>query len=345
MIRNTLKHNNDYTADKLRERLFAKYCAELVRESSNHTSFEQTKIRILSSREATSDQLLHSMLTNFIAERQSALQAHAWAEHKSAAPTSTRRSTPEEQHSQYVSPKSIAQRLAQLEQQFHDLALHFYETEANQVCDRIGALLRESTDDAAKERLSHYREMLGSMHRRRREFDRHVELVADKAIAALKAGDLESTKRALNRLSSIHAFYPHLLSLDHFTELRERIIHASDEYEHRAAARRLVELERAVAAELKNLAKKLHHFHKLALTLPHDKESYREAEKDYHQVVNEVKAHDKEWLAGIILEFVELLSEIHDPPPKKAARQVDHFVASLRTAVEKLERRACESNS
>ncbi|HUN81418.1 MAG TPA: hypothetical protein VMV81_07905, partial [Phycisphaerae bacterium] len=84
---------------------------------------------------------------------------------------------------------------------------------------------------------------------------------------------------------------------------------------------------------------RIHEFHQIARTIPHRGPEFQKAEARYHETVAAVRSHDSEWLAGVIMDLVELLSEMSDPPPEKAQEQVDHFLASIRTAMEKLRRR------
>ena len=68
---------------------------------------------------------------------------------------------------------------------------------------------------------------------------------------------------------------------------------------------------------------------------PHDAADYARAKAAYEKAVREVKAHDTEWLAGMILELVDVLAE-WDETPIKAQDQADHFIESVRKALTQL---------
>lgn len=336
----SFKDANDHATVKHREQVFARLRAELLRESGNRASFERTKAHIQSDREVQRDPELRAMVQAFIAEREAAFKAtHPSAIISDEAPMRLVK-TPEPSP---VEPEALrreaATEFAELDRQFHEHVSHFRESEARLVHGKLAALHGRHPDLAGAEAMKAYERSLMRMKERRVRFEHHVDETAQKAAAAAEQGDHETAARALKRLSSIHALHPRLLDEARFSMIREMIAEASDEEGHREAARRLIERERAVAAELKGLAARIHEIHQLSRTIPHEGAAYRKAEAAYHQAVGEVRSHDADWLGGVILELVELLSVMSDPPPEKAQEQVDHFLASVRVAIEKLRRR------
>jgi hypothetical protein len=334
-----LKQVDHHGDVKHREQVLAKFRAELLRESGNRSSFDRVKAKLLADREVQRDPALAAMVRSFIAEREAAFAAtHVAATHSTSSVPKIARSFDEPLRTGEAAKREARFHLEQLDHQFHEQVVHFHEAEAELIHGKIVALCREHPDLATKERLAQYEATLSRMIQKRREFDNQIKDLAEKAVAAAKGGDHDSAARALKRLSSIHALHRQLLPDDRFNEIRERIVHSSTEIEHHVAARKLIEREKAVAAEIKSLAAKIHSFHKLARTLPHDSAQFRKAEAAYQRAVTDLKSHDREWLAALILDLLELLSELHDPPPAKAQRQVDHFVASVRSALAKLHR-------
>jgi hypothetical protein len=165
--------------------------------------------------------------------------------------------------------------------------------------------------------------------RRREALIADIETLARRACEAARRGKGEAAAADLRKLSSIHAARPRLLTEARFAEIREEIAHGGQEHEHREAARRLIERERAVAGEIRKLADVVHRFHLVASRVPPDSATYQQAEFAYREAVKTVRSHDQEWLAELILELDAFLDEMHG---EKAARQVDRFLASVRRA-------------
>ena len=168
-----------------------------------------------------------------------------------------------------------------------------------------------------------------------------IDEAQEAALAAAVIGDETLLEHGLRRLAAVHVKYPRILTDGKFEELRERIVAAGAEFEHRQAARRLVDRERALAVEIKKLAEAVHRFHDAARTLPHDADEFRRMDVAYNRVLRDLSGHDAEWFAGVILELTDLLAEAEDPAPE-AARHVDRFVASVRSALSKIRREIAE---
>jgi hypothetical protein len=331
----SLRHEDHHFDVKHREQVFARLRAELLREAGNRASFNRVKARVLADREVQQDSALLSMIKGFIAEREAAFAA-AHAGGHAATVSQIAHTVQASRRSAGAAHREAQLRMESLERQFHEQILHLHEAEAELAMEKMRALAEELPGMVSAEKLSQGQASLERLKEKRRAIDRQVERLATQAVAAARRGDHDGAAKALKRLSSFHALHPQLLSEQRFAEIRGRIVQASDRQDHREATRRLIERERAVATEIKDLAAAIHRFHKRAVALPYDTAEYRRAELAYHQAVLALKSHDAEWLAGLILDLVDLLSELHDPPPENVQRQVDHFVASVRSALSRL---------
>lgn len=334
-------HGDHHADTKHREAVFNRLRNELLREGSNPASFTRVKAKVLASRELQGDAELQAMIRAYIAEREAAFRSmHSPKTTTIVRPvsiTATRRPT--------TTAAEAAQREAryhagQFIEQFRERIRSFQDAEAMILLDKIRRLAADHPDIVTSEQITTCMAQLQRMTQRRNRFLQHVSEVADHAVAASARGDHDSAARALRRLTTVHMTHSGLLPDGAFDAVRERIIHAHEERDLQDAARRLVERERAVAADLKQLAERLHRFHAIALSTPHDSTAYRRAEADYRAAVEDIRHHDADWLAGVIFELVELLNDLHDPPPEKADRQVDRFLNGVRRALQTLRREA-----
>ena len=184
------------------------------------------------------------------------------------------------------------------------------------------------------------------MEQRRQQFDAEINALVEKACAAAAAGQHEVVGQHLRKLSSIHATRPQLLNEVRFKAIRDQIVASSEHFEHRLVAQQLMARERLVADEIKKLAEGIHQFHVASRELPHDDERYRTAELDYHKLVRDLRSHDMNWLADLMVELDEMLEELHDTTGQaeaQVARFLDRVRGALRTIVGEVREIASEN--
>jgi hypothetical protein len=90
--------------------------------------------------------------------------------------------------------------------------------------------------------------------------------------------------------------------------------------------------EKAVSDEVRKLAECVHRFHRTIREMPHDDPLFEIAEAEYRAAVREIRHHDKEWLADLMIELNEKLEALHDPTGQSEA-QVNRFLTSVRSAL------------
>ncbi len=326
------------TEAKRHEAIYQRWCSQIMRETRDRESLAWVSARALHDREVQADPTLEGMIRGYIAEREVELRLmdddRAAVQTADAAPAHPLQPAA-------PSPAQIQTAFDRLRHSFEDNVIHFDELGARSALSEL-ALLRERYSDVIDAaEVERCREQLRQMEKRRDAFTEGVRAVARKAIRAARAGDHEAAAGALRRLSSIHAARPALLTDQQFARIRSEITQGGEDHEHREAARRLVQRERAVASQIKRLADVVHEFHLVSRRVAHDSDTYRRCERKYQAAVRSVRSHDTEWLAGLILELDAFLDELHDRSGRSET-QVDRFLSSVRRAHKGLRREMSE---
>ncbi|MBK8913738.1 MAG: hypothetical protein IPM64_03890 [Phycisphaerales bacterium] len=220
--------------------------------------------------------------------------------------------------------------------EFDEAVGRFDVRAAEMALDRLSELHhRPGTPAADVEEDARSARRLDALRTRVAHFAGHVDRLAAFAAEALRRGDADVAARFLQRLSSIHAARPALLPQERLDEIRAMLARVGEDEEARAAAAALVARERSVVDELKRLIRTIHRFHDLVRAHPPDSEEFRAAERAYREALGEIRAHDNEWLAGLILELEGLIEELHDPTGH-AIHELDHFLDAVRAALRHL---------
>lgn len=355
-----------------REAEYQRYCADLVREAIEERTLERAWQRIQHESAVRSDPVLLQMLQSYVEQKKVEIRNEAreaarrsreeTAQFRVPAPRVQHTGTPgpaagraaaggaapsagEEGAARPMSlprPSTEQLRIAfARERDEFELALHRFDAaECTRILGRLEELIgRYGAAAFEPGQLEQCRQRLARLHERVGQFQAHVDRLEQHALAAAGRGETRVTGRLLQRLSSIHAARPALLSQERLQQFRERLADAGQEEEHRAAARALVERERAIAAELRQLMQQVHEFHLIVRQHPHDEQRFAAAEAKYRAALRQIKAHDSEWLAGVILELEDLIEELHDPTGR-ATEQLDRFLAAVRHALRETIREA-----
>ncbi len=209
------------------------------------------------------------------------------------------------------------------------------ESEALAVWGQMRALQEESHGVIPAAALQQYEQQLGKLRARLEHFRDQVAALVQQAIAASRQGDEQDVAKLMRRLTAIHVTHPRLLDEAQLEDIRATIVLAGEECEDGVTTRKLVERERAVAAEIKKVAAAVHEFHRVVCAVPDTSEEFRSAEAAYLRTLQEVRAHDTEWLAGFVLELADLLAEWTEPP-LRAAKRIDHFLESIRLGLKRI---------
>jgi hypothetical protein len=166
-------------------------------------------------------------------------------------------------------------------------------------------------------------------------YRQQIEELAQQAAAAARDGDQKTASWTLRRMLAIHKLRPMLLPAERLRALREQVMRAGAEHDHREAAHALMARERAVAAEIKRLGEIVDRYHKVNQQLPHDDQRYLRVQAQYQRAVAEIRSHDTEWLAELMIELDVLVEDLEDTTGQ-AETQVNRFIATVRTALHRL---------
>jgi hypothetical protein len=208
-------------------------------------------------------------------------------------------------------------------------------TEAQAVLEQMRALQEQSRGSISAAVLPPYEQKIARLLRRLEDFRVQIAALVQQAIAAAQKGDEPAAAVLLRRLTAIHVTYPHLLDEAGVEQIRTDIVRATAQHDDRLTARRLVDRERAVAAEIVKIAAAVHEFHRVVCRAPASTEEFRSAEAAYLRTLQEVRAHDPEWLAGFVLELADLLAEWR-LPGRAVRKQIDRFLESVRRGMQRV---------
>jgi hypothetical protein len=321
----TPHHDDAIRIKKNRDVLLERFRGEILREAGNRNSLNQVKARIFHDSHVNADPVLADSLRAFIAQRESLL-AHAIPK-------------PTQQRVEKLPPRTPVDTLADVQRKFHELAVEFdhvvadgNEVVARDLMNQMRVLAEAHPTIISPETLHHFATSIAELAAKQRAFNERISALARKAEAAAIAGDDETTARILKRLYGIHATFPASLPSDRLRSIKQGIIKASERFDHRHAIEELSRRAHAVAAEIKTLAAAIHRFHVASRTVAHDSDTYKQAEEEYRRLVQNVRSHDADWFAALVLELVEFLAE-WDHPPARARHQVDLFLDFIRSAL------------
>lgn len=324
------------TDARQREAAFQRITAELLREAMDEKTLAAAAQRALHSREAREDPVLAGMIRSFVAEREAALRAE-----RAARETERNLALPAWQHTPVAAERGtpsrdqILRELNRLRREFEEHAVHFDVPAAERVAQKIEQMHRRYPDIVPVTAVGRCRVDLARVRERRKVLTEEIESLVRCAVQSASRGDHARATQCLQRLSTIHATRPHLLPEDRFEQIREQILEAGRRHEQQEVAKELIARERAVIEEIRHLASAIKRFHKVARSVPHDDPAYKKAEEAYREALRQIRSHDAEWLAHLVLELDDLLEDLHDPTGR-AQQQVDRFIAKVRESLKQL---------
>jgi len=167
------------------------------------------------------------------------------------------------------------------------------------------------------------------------EHRRRVAALAAEAVAAARAGDAAAAADLIRRLNAIRAAHPRLIDAAGLEQMRVDVAHATEGREDGVTSRKLMDRERAVASEMKRLAKAVSDFHRAVSDQPEDRAEFQQAARLYLRALRATRLHEKDWLAEFVLELGDMLANWNVPPPG-AEQQIDRFLERVRQALQRI---------
>jgi len=322
-----------------REAAYQLLCAQIMRESCDLATLAQSARRALGHPEAAADSILAGSLQSFIGQMEAELRAKARRREREADPTAA--PSPGVGPRAWRAPEPTR---PQTRERFTKLAAELDEHLSQYDLDSVGVVLGRLRE--LRERYPAHVDELDLQEReqscrvvteRAALYQKQIEELAHQASAAACSGDAQTAAWTLRRLGAINAVYPLLLPAERLQALRDEISHGGDEHAHREAAKALIARERAVAAEIEELAGVIRRFRRLVRRRPHDDDAYLRAHQDYLRAMTELRSHDTEWLAALILDLEALLEDVDDESGR-AHEQINRFLSSVRGGLLQLRR-------
>jgi len=318
---------------KRREAVFQQRCSEIMRETRNLESLSYAAARALGHPEVQADPVLYAMLRAFISEREAEIRSRAQvpgtAEDEEAEVHPAARKVPE-----FRLPlrERVQGTLTKLRLDLEGHLTNYNEAGAEDVLVRIRDLRKRYPGHVELEVVERCEEQLKRVGEKRDLFRTQLTELVQQASEAIQGGNQKTGAWVLRRLSAIHTLLPAVLPEDLLKTLREGILRSGERQERHEAARNLVAREQVVGGEIKRLGAIIHRYHKLSQTDSVDRGVLRRAEEEYRRAVEEVRSHNDDWLADLMIELDCLLEDLHGPRDRAEA-QVDKFVNNVRLAL------------
>lgn len=336
----SLRHDSRHEtagAGRHRDVIFQQLSAEILREAHDQRSLDIVSNRVLSHPDVRRDIQLASMLRTCIGQAAGELNARL-SRQRAEQTEPVSRPIAVAAAPALVAPTETSQReqaivsFERLRRLYDEKLLHFEVDAAGRLLAQIEEFQQLHPAAITLPMVERCRMDLARVGQRQAEFAVEVETLARSAISSARGGRLDEAAKALKRLSSIRAARPRLLTEERLESIRTAIESGGDHFEHREASRELVARERAVADEIHKLAEIVHEFHRVSHEIPHGDPNYLEAEKLYLAAVRDVRHHDQEWLADLMVELDELQADLHDTTGRTEA-QVTRFLHSVKVSI------------
>lgn len=321
---------------KHRDAIFQHWRSVITRESRDLASLEQTAGRAFADSDVRADPTLESMIRAEVAERRVEFTKIEPPPEQVSPPSEPERVQPPDQVDTSMRLARDAQAaFNRLGQDLRASVARGDQAGARACLERMRIIQADSPQTISLGLLEPYERDIAQLAKHFGQMKEQIAALTQQTVATARRGDGYGVVQLLRRLTSLHASYPALLDETQLDQIRHDVIHASEHEAHRMAARKLVERERAVATELHRLAEAVHAFHQAAQAAPHGSRQFLDVEAKYRKAADEVRAHDPNWLAGLVLELADLLAEWGDPQPE-AEQQVDRFVDRIRAMLSQI---------
>jgi hypothetical protein len=324
--------------DKHRQDIYQQLSAQIMSSAVDTASLQSVAARALNHPEVAADPVLNSMLRSFIAQREAALRTLVTPQEREA----NRERLSKLQHPfeaprqcEFPAREALLASFARWQRDFDGYLAQFEESRAQFVLDKMRELRRQFPVHVPAGELQRCEEQYDRLLRRAATYRRQIRELAVQAAEAAAAGDEKTAAWVIRRLEAIQALLPNLLSAEELEKLRADITRSSTQRETQEAARELRQRQREVTAKIKNLAGVIHRFHQISQRLPPEDNTYRRAELNYRRAVEEIRGMDTEWLTSVVLQLETLLDDLDDPTGEMQ-NQLDRFIASVRTALNRL---------
>lgn len=318
---------------KKRLAIVDRWRVEIIRNSCDQLSLEQVRQRAIHDPQVRNDPEIRRLVEQCVSDRSREIAATRIARPDADEPrrltSSTRFGAFEPSNDDVVNVVNHLRLQAQEQLARED------ETAAGFTLNRLTALQQRYPAVVDASIVRSLSDTYQAVRARRIAVAQTIEETAKRAVDAAYVGDHDVAAASMRQIAAHHIAHPDLLTDDAMDAIRSRVTLAAAHHQHEDAAEELLRREKEVSAELRALRAAIREFRRTARTTSHESDDYRSAERSYRRAVHEVRHHDREWLAGTILELVTLLDDWEDHPPS-VDKQVDAFVSTLKSTLRKL---------
>jgi hypothetical protein len=323
---------------KRREAIYQQRCAEIMRETRDLESLSYAAARALGHPEVHADPLLFGMLRSFIAEREAEIRSRAHLPRTAEEEEEAEPASPVKRPAEFRLPlrERVQNALSKLRLELEGHLTNYNEAGAEDALMRIKDLRRRYPGHVELAIVERCEEQLERLTEQRDLFRTQLGELAQQAVEAVHGGDQKTAAWVLRRLTAIHTLLPAVLPEDLYKSLRDTIVRCEEKQERHEVARQLVAREQAVGAEIKRLGAIIHRYHTLSQKASVDQAVVRRAADEYRRAVEEVRSHNDEWLADLMIELDGLLDDLRGPRDRAEA-QVDRFVNNVRIALRQMQ--------
>ncbi len=332
-MKNKPRNQGKSLGQKHRQAVLTRWRVEIMRGSADQVALEQIRQRILHDPEVRNDPQLASLIEQSIQERSNDI-----ALSKPPQKLPSHRVDPDTRRGSHF-PKTTSDDIQHVADSLRIKALEQLarndEMAAGFTLDRLKSLQREHSDVVDASMLRRLFDAHNALRQRRLALHREIEELANKAEAGAAAGNLDETAAAMRQLSARHVMHPTLFSDDSIDAVRERVFVAGASRQQQEAAQELMRREREVSDELRSLYSAIHEYHCADRAAPGDNTSRSSPETAYRNAILSIRHHDREWLAGTVLELVDLLDDWVGHPTS-ADKQVDAFICDMKSMLKRL---------
>lgn len=316
---------------KQRGVVLQRWSGVIGREARDLDSLEQIARRALADSDVRDDRTLQDMIRAEVQKRRSALEQKSRDEESTTTPPQPRPSSRSDlpDAAPTTTPGQDRETFDRLVRTLGASLERNDENDARAILGRMRALQEQRPALFSVDMIEGYEQQVGRLRVHVQQLSDEIAALAQRAVSAAERGSEQDLKRAMGRLTAIHAAHPVLLDEPGLEDVRREVAAAAAERrQHQRTTEKLLERERAIAAGIKKLASAVRDFHQVASRVPETSEEFRQAEARYLQTSREVRTYDTDWFSGIVLDLADLLAEWTVPPPG-AEGQIDRFLDSI----------------
>ncbi len=324
--------------EKHRQDIYQQLCAQIMSSAVDEVSLRAVAARALNHPDVSGDAVLASMVRSFIAQREAALHSRltpgeqqAQADDKSKL----RRAFDATYAGGFPTKEALRTSFSRLQREFESHVTQFEELRARQVLDRMRLMRQRFPVHLATSEVQRAEELLDQLLKRAGSYRRQLRALAEQGATAARTGDQVTASWVLRRLQAVHTVLPNLLPEPELAALSETITRSGTEHDLQEVRTEFLGRQREIATRIKLLTGVVHTFHQLSLRLPPTDDAYRHAEAAYRRALDEIRTLNTDWLSGLVLQLESLLDDLDDPTGEMQS-QCDKFIASVRTAVNRL---------